>query len=332
MTRRRLMRVGAGLLAGGVIWWAKDRDDLSGQGHPDSAAVPLYQRCSFGAYAVNAPYPDVWPHYGLQDIVQARLGCMSWFVDMDTGWLDEPAQDAANSGHDICIAWDPRVARKPFPLAEISSGLWDERLTAFFRKAAEFPRTVTIRPFWEMNGDYYPYSMSYSGGDRQVTSTEEFRNTWRHLVSLQRSVGGRNIRWFFCVNNDDLGDYRMEDYYPGSGYVDVLGLDCYGDNRPPRVTFDQHIRPMYDRVAALDPRLPITLGELGYRTAGGTDGQDKAQWIHDMFESTQFSRLTQINFFHAGNHEADWRLNSSPAALAEFRRFLALAPGGSSAG
>jgi hypothetical protein len=42
--------------------------------------------------------------------------------------------------------------------------------------------------------------------------------------------------------------------------------------------------------------------------------KSKAQWLETLFATTEFPRITNVNFFPAAR-AYDWRLNSSPDAL-----------------
>ncbi len=322
ITRRDLLRLAtaAAVMTGvaGSLWPAPAEA---------SAVMPLFRRCSFGAYTANAPYPTVAPHYALEATVKARLGRMSWFQDMAVPWMERPGAQAAASGHDVMIAWQPRDAGRPIGFREILAGRWDARLATFFRRAAAHPGSVILRPFWEMNSNGGTYSMNYSGPDRQVHSCQQFIATWRHLVRLQRSVGGARVKWFFCANGSDVGRYPMEAYYPGSAFVDELGFDTYIDNWAPWTSFEHKIAPMYTRLSRLDARLPMTIGELGCKESGAPARQSKASWSEEMFLCTKFPQLHHVSFFNA-RQELDWRLNSSHATLAVYRHYLPKARGG----
>ena len=269
----------------------------------------------------------MYSHYGVESIVGANLRRMSWFLDMGAGWQGPQAAEAARTGHDLMIAWQPSAAGHPIPFSEILSGQRDAALASFFAKAAAYPRTVILRPFWEMNANAATYSLNYRGPDRQVQNAAEWIKTWRYLVTLQRRVGGARIRWFFCANGSDVGPVTMEQYYPGTSWVHEIGFDTYNDDWAPWTDFDDKVLPMYRRLTAIDSRSPVTIGEIGCKESGAPPGQSKATWSRKMFLSTRFSRLTNVCFFNADKEE-DWRLYSSGSALDVYRQYLPLAPGG----
>jgi beta-mannanase len=184
-----------------------------------------------------------------------------------------------------------------------------------FRGAGRYPGTVSFRPFWEMNLDVAAYSLNYAGPDRQVRDVDEWINTWRYLVDLQRRIGGPRVRWMFCANGSDVGDVPMEAYWPGRDYVDTVALDTYNGIWSGWTSFDGLVRPMYDRLVALAPGLPVAIGEVGSREATGPGEPGKADWVREMFRSTEFPALDQVLFFSART-TSDYRLDSSGEALA----------------
>jgi mannan endo-1,4-beta-mannosidase len=312
MRRRTILAgslVGAAALSVGVV----ASEELSRR-HSE----PLASRCQFGAYAADEPWPNVNAHYALEQEV-GRLPIMSWFQDWGNGWLGDAASSAAKTGHDLQIAWDPSVANTPIDFSSILAGRYDTYLTEFFIQARAYPRKVTLRPFWEMNGNWASYSVAHASGGRAVTSVQQWKAVWRHVVELQHGVGGDNVHFMFCANGDDVGGIPLEAYWPGSEYVDVLGLDTYNGGHPWR-TADQLIKPMYTRLARLDGKAPIAIAEIGC-AGGGLTVDRKADWLQRLFASDAFPRLESICFFNA-DRQQDWRIDSSRATVDVCRVYL----------
>lgn len=276
----------------------------------------------FGAYADDEPWPDVSAHYALERKV-GRLPTMSWFQDWGTGWLATAASAAQATRHNILIAWDPSQSGVPLSFADIAAGRYDDYLVKYFRGARTFRGQVVLRPFWEMNGNYSSYSVAAPSDGRAVASTSEWIAVWRHLVTLQRRVGGANVHFMFCANGSDVGGTPVEQYWPGAAYVDRLGLDTYNGGTPWQPAHGL-IAPMYDRLAALHPTAPISVAEIGCAESSSDPGR-KAAWLRNLFTDGGFPRLNGLCFFDA-DKEHDWRLDSSSQALAVSRSYLASAP------
>mgnify|MGYP002779675320 FL=1 len=156
---------------------------------------------------------------------------------------------------------------------------------------------------------------------------EALKRAWRRVVAIFESEGADNARFVWSPNVTDsprTPENRMENYYPGEAYVDVLALDGYnwGLERPwSRWTrFEEVFAEPYERVARLGPQ-PIWFAELASTEAGG----DKGEWVEEMLESRAFPRLEAIVWF-SEDKGVDWRIQSSQGSVAAFREFFAASP------
>lgn len=277
------------------------------------------RRIAYGAHVHNEPWPNLLSHYALESMVGAKLSMMSWFQDWDTPWLTAQAEQAARTGHDIQLCWEPVRAGAPVLFSDILTGRYDDYFRRFFSGAAQFPGRVWIRPFHEMNGNWYPWSLA-KGPTAVVASAKQWIAAWQHLVSLQRSVSGDRVNWMWCPNNIDIGDVAAENYYPGAGYVDILGVDAYNGYGNWQTPYEL-INPMYQRLVKLHTAAPVVVAEIGSREAKPTEPHSKSVWLQQLFTETRLPRLTHVNFFSV-DKERDWRLNSSAQTLAVARKYL----------
>jgi hypothetical protein len=294
------------------------------------ARMPLAQQAVWGAYASTEPYPDCDAHFALERLLGVRLPWMSWFFNWSVPWPTVGGQQAAHGGYDILLAWQPQLDRDEVRFADVLAGDYDDYLRRFFRLAAAHPGEVMIRFAHEMNGTGYPWALGYRG-DRgsALASTREFVRTWRYVVEFQRRVGGDNVRFQWCIMTADRGGVDAEEFYPGDDYVDTLGMDVYNGYygwQEPRAA----ISYTYRRLTAINSRMPLWISEIGCREPsireesgdGPVPGESKADWWRTLFASTEFPRITNVNFFHAAR-AYDWRLNSTPEALEVCRTALA---------
>jgi glycosyl hydrolase family 26 len=288
---------------------------------PPAGPLPLVRRATFGAYADNEPWPDVQAHYRLEEQLGTRLPIMSWFQDWGPGWLHEQAAAAAATGHALLVAWDPSRDSHPIPFADIAAGHYDDYIRDFFVAAHRYPRKVVVRPFWEMNGNWGSYSVATAPDRRAATSVAEWRNVWKRLVNLRNDSGADSVELMFCANGTDIGGIPAEAYWPGATYVDRVGIDIYNGPPGPWRTPEQLIEPMYHRLTNLHPTAPVAIAELGCHEAAPGAPHSKTQWLHQLFSTRQFPRLTSITFFHA-RRDQDWRIDSSNAGLRTCREYL----------
>ena len=82
---------------------------------------------------------------------------------------------------------------------------------------------VIFRPFHEFDGDWFWWGKSHS-------SKQEFIDLWRFTVSyLKDSVGVHSFIYAFSPDNKFTTEAEYLDRYPGNDWVDMLGMDNYGD-------------------------------------------------------------------------------------------------------
>jgi hypothetical protein len=275
---------------------------------------PLGSHVTLGAFAANEPWPNCQSHYVLEASLGVKLPIMSWFTTLDAGWLTRQAAEAATSEHELLICLEPVYAqgRAPILFADILAGKMNTKLDRFFAKAAAFTGQVTLRLAHEMNGNWYPWSVSDGSqavaGPKNATSLDEWLDTWRYIVDRQRAVGGSNIRWNWCVNNVDLHALPAESFWPGADYVDIMSIDGY-NGYGPWMSPAQVFQPMYDRLCRLDPDAPIMIAEVGCRPSLSGEPVDKAAWFTSLFDLKTMPRISSVVFFHA-DKERDWRIDT----------------------
>jgi hypothetical protein len=279
---------------------------------------------SFGVHTPGVPFAnDVGGIDGLQTALGRRISVVSWFQNWGGGWISSVhprmIDATTRSGRRPLITWEPwrggEGAWQPdFRLARIAGGAYDGYIARWARALRRERGVVYLRPMHEMNGNWYPW-----GGTVNGNSPRLFRAAWRRIHRIFLREGARNVRWVWCPINEDwplVAGNRMERYYPGRRYVDVLAVDGYnwGTGRPSfggwrsfRATFSG----AYRRLSRLGPQ-PIWIAETGSTSDGGS----KAAWARDMFrEAARMPRLRTIVWMDTVADGEDWRL-LSPASTA----------------
>jgi hypothetical protein len=227
--------------------------------------------------------------------------------------------------------WEERQADPRYPLARIARGDVDEDLGRWARAARDtrLPMLVDFAP--EMNGDWFPWSGIYAGGEQD--GPETYRAAFRHVVDVFRRAGADNVGFAFHANVRSAPDEPWNDlarYYPGDDYVDWIGVSAYGgvlpgfDWEPLRHALDE----VYPKLAALSPTKPIAILETGVIEE---QGKDKAAWIRAAYRalgSGRYPRVKAAVWWHerwtnADDRPSDVRIDSDSAATAAYRRAVA---------
>ena len=102
---------------------------------------------------------------------------------------------------------------------------------------------VLWRPFHEMNGDWFWWGGKDPG---------DFVKVWKDMFDYySKDKGLHNLLWVYSPNHGN----KVDAYYPGDRYADLVGLDAYTDHVDP-----QHVKG-YDAMVKLGK--PFGFTEFG---------------------------------------------------------------------
>ncbi|KNC19801.1 hypothetical protein AC792_03845 [Arthrobacter sp. RIT-PI-e] len=280
---------------------------------PEEIGTDLVTRCRFGAYAANEPYP-IDPHFALEERLGGTpLPVASWFQAWGSSWLEAEAAALAERGeYDVLLCWEPFG----IDFDSILRGDHDEYIRTYVAAAARYPHLVVLRPFHESNGNWYDWAPGSGRG--YVRDAEQWKDAWRHVVRLARTVpDSDSVSFYWCMNGGDVGGPSMEELWPGAEWVDIVGVDSYAWNGSAGGSFDQIHRDPYRRITALHPTAEYWVGETGL------DSQENAaEWYRRTYRSQQFPRMTTVCWFHT----AQFVLDGDQDALEVHRTELPRAP------
>ena len=193
-------------------------------------------------------------------------------------------------------------------LASIASGRYDRYWRSYADEVKAFGGHVILSFDHEMNGDW-----EFWGYKHQSPAT--FVAAWRHVVTIFREQGARNVTWLWTVNIvDNLDDVtEPSPWWPGNSYVNWVGIDGYYYS--PSTVFSSLFGATIADVRELTHD-PILISETGAAVSA-----DQPAKIADLFLGVRtFGLLGFVLFDQDGVHETqNWRI-SSPAAYAALRR------------
>jgi len=222
-----------------------------------------------------------------------------------------------------------------FNLNSIIAGAWDKYIDDWADAAKAFGRPMIVVFANEMNGDWFPWSGVYYGGNRPANEEktkwqgpETFKAAYRHVVDRVRARGASNIKWMFHTNNYsspvDTWNFAPS-YYPGPDYADWLGLSVYGQQYREEGLPDipSLVDWPYKEMSGVDPNKPIMIAEWG---TGEFPPSNKAAWIKqglDLFRS-RYPQIKAAVYWHERwqNEEgyySNLRVNSSVESLQAYR-------------
>jgi mannan endo-1,4-beta-mannosidase len=142
-------------------------------------------------------------------------------------------------------------------LSAIASGADDAWITTQALAIKAFGHRVYLRLGPEMNGNWYHYS-----GDPAA-----YVAAWRHIWKVFGQAGVTNVTWVWCPNLTPFGNW--DPYYPGSRYVDVIGVDGFSNIRYTWQTFQQMFEGFFAHFAAFAPGKPQLVAETATNSGKG---------------------------------------------------------------
>ncbi len=243
-----------------------------------------------------------------------------------------------------------------FNLTAINEGKWDSYIDAWGDAAKAIGQPLLVSFGNEMNGSWFPWSGCFYGGEKPLATSagaakptplpayksnisyypsgpDVYKRAFRRVVDRVRARGAGNVLWVFHVNNysnpTDLWNVAAQ-YYPGSAYVDWLGLSVYGEQFhgiDSFVDFDPVFEWPADEIHAIDPAKPVMLAEWGV----GEFPQEgsKPDWIRDGFAAMRQRPFVKAAIFwherwqNADDSYSNLRVNSSPESLDAYRKGVA---------
>jgi beta-mannanase len=226
-----------------------------------------------------------------------------------------------------------------FSLNEILAGKWDAYIDKWADAAREFGHPMIVAFGVEMNGDWFPWSGTYYGGENWNDDLDDwegparFKATYRHVVDRVRARGASNIKWMFHTNNYsyplDTWNFASA-YYPGSAYVDWFGLSVYGQQfkDEPWANIPSLVDWPYKEISGLDPSKPVMIAE--WATGEFPRSGNKGAWIKeglDLFR-TRYPRVKAAIYWHERWQNPDQsfsnlRVNSSVESLQAYHEGVA---------
>ena len=264
---------------------------------------------------------------------------VTFFSGWDQPFRADPIVNAWRRDMLPIVSWESRPHRTPmgpgsdnavdgrYRLSSIIDGDFDSYIDRWAAAAKQLGLPFGLRFDHEMNGFWYPWSEQANGN-----RPGEFARAWRHVHDRFTAAGATNIIWIWSPNViGALEDVRLDELYPGGDYVDWLGLGGYYrkpiPNKP--ATFTNTFGKSLAALRAVDDK-PIMLTEIGCTENGG----NKPAWIESLFEALSeqpdiigFSwfNLTVTAIPIGGQLPVtnDWRIDSTPQALAAFREGIA---------
>jgi hypothetical protein len=229
-----------------------------------------------------------------------------------------------------------------FTMQNIIDGVFDTELKKWAKDAKKDNIPMLVDFAVEMNGDWFPWSGVFTGGDTTDAygdptypdGPERFRDAYRHIIDIFRVEDVKHITWFF---HPDQGSYPNESwnkakyYYPGDDYIDWIGFSLYGAQEITEgwegLEFSTQLAAHYIDIKAISGTKPIALLEFGV-TDNHPNG-NKTTWFNDAFSTilnNPYIKFSAISVWHENWENSNGtystlRVDSSSEALTTFKKW-----------
>lgn len=242
-----------------------------------------------------------------------------------------------------------------FDLMKIINGEFDEEFKAYFRSIGalrgadgeEVPVMMVFGP--EVNGSWMRWNGAYYGGGNKTgygdpewpDGPEIFRDAYRHVIDLARSVCTYNITWVLHVDTHGtrVEWNAFEYYYAGDDYIDWVGLSVWGPQNQEEalvdyVPFDTYLeaemsgktpsayKDMF-RIGACKPKAILEMATMEHPYLPNA----KQEWIAGAYDNIKrrylFDMVTWWNedpWETKGGADNNMWPDSTPQAENEFKR------------
>jgi hypothetical protein len=229
-----------------------------------------------------------------------RAGIRNIFINWKTSFPVDTVLAIKKSGAVPMITWEPYLEKQNEKLLpDIAAGKYHEYINKFAAACGNEP--LFLRFAHEPNGDWY----GWSGAPGVYIAA------FRHVRSIFRNGNGKNVKFIFSVNANDVPAAawnRFENYYPGGDCADIIGLDAYNWGKLRRWQSPEAIlQKAYERSVKAFPSKPVFISETASCGLGG----DKKAWIQRLKHLLQkrFLAVKAVIWFNI-DKECDWSISS----------------------
>ncbi len=237
---------------------------------------------------------------------------MKLYADFE-GWGNEfpywLSSKVGEQGKTLVIFWEP-----DFGYDQINNGSKDSYIKEFAVEAKAYNYPVILVPFDEMNLNEEAWGYGVNGN----TATK-FITAWKRIHDVFVNVGASNVKFALAYNNvsiPNVSGNQYKDYYPGSEYVDYVGVDGFNFGSP-----WQSFAQIFDSAISS----ASTFGKPLYIfSTGSVPGSGKAEWISTGLGShiQNYKNLKGWLWFNQNGGDGNWIVNSDANALTSFKAII----------
>ncbi len=254
----------------------------------------------------------------LENLVNSKSQIQMYFAHWGNDQYASTFEDRMGDKSKILLLfWEPIDYNKSlsdqadYSFDTVIAGGHDEYFQKFAEDAKKYGGEIILAPYSEFNGNWYPWSMTKEGN-----TSDKFKKSWIHIHGFFKNIP--NVKFAWIVNSGSIPDIpsnQFDLYYPGSEYIDYVGVDGFNDGNP-----WESFETMFGKSL---PKLEKYNKPVYIFSMGVADDKRKAGWIIDAF-TVQLHKYPYVKgwLWFNENKEKDWRVNSNPESLEAFKSIL----------
>jgi len=244
-----------------------------------------------------------------------RCGCRPDVAVKYVSWGESPTTMRMLADSVITNGAVPMLELEPFgvPLASIADGRDDAYLLKYASAVRSLHAQVLMSFEPESNGDWYSWGYTHVRPATEVAA-------WQHVVKLFRRAGDRNVTWVWIINVAYRGSGPITALWPGSGYVDEIGIDGYFQSS--HDTFSTVFGLTFAALRRITDK-PVLVSETSASLAAGQSralGQLAAGVVRYGLVGFIWFDIDQTG--ERGRGKADWSIDDNPSALTAYHEIV----------
>lgn len=270
---------------------------------PAASRPPTHHRCvglsrsgRFAGVALNPPITQAVKSFTAATHVHPAV--VEYYTKFGAPFQHYEASQAVTGGSVPFIQLNPRRAAP----ARIARGAYDSYLRRYAEAVQAFRCPVVLSFGHEMNGSWYPWG-------RPDTTPAQFIAAWKRIHNVFTAQHVTNVIWAW--DPDHAGSAARE-WWPGSAYVDWIGIDGY-EYKGPRQSFAHTFKKQLASIRAFTSK-PVFIAETAV-----APGPQQPNHITKLFSAVTQHHLTGLVWFDVNRLEP-WHLEPHSAAASAFQR------------
>ncbi|MFZ2522367.1 MAG: glycosyl hydrolase [Minisyncoccia bacterium] len=242
-----------------------------------------------------------------ESLVGKPMNVRSVFYSMGDNFPLQYKTSIGEAGKTLLLFWEPS-----FGYDSIINGSKDEIIKKFALDAKAYTYPIILSPFHEMNGNWSPWGYGVNGN-----SPTKFITAWKKIKDMFIDVP--NVKFalvYNSVSKPNVVGNQITDYYPGSSYVDYVGVDGFNFGTP-WISFNTIFNDSLTKLSKYNK--PIYIFSMG-----SVPGIEKANWIRDAL-GVQIYKYPLIEgwiWFNQNGWDGNWIINSDQNSLNAFKEII----------